>query len=217
MDIKPKADDKKVKYLEDKYNAFKNKYEPKYSLKKSSERKKNLISKLTGGFVELSSPVDIYKQGKISFEEADKFINNYDKANKSTLNLSANILASLAATTVGIFAGKKINSKYALPAVVAIGAAVGAIVRPAIKIFSRATNRTEHDAFDKEEIKKDIIAGSVNGALAGVNAGIGKEFTKKNVISKIGFEIGKQTLMALGEKLAISQQTKKAAEEENKP
>ena len=198
-------DDDKLKVLEERYKNFSNRYPQLAIQAKFMKAPNKFLSKITNRFIPPISPVEMYKNGELTYEEANDAINKLEKRNAIAVNLGANIVASLAATSAGLIVKSKVPKKAMYPIVIGAGALIGAIVRPAFKIATRMLNKVDGDAFDKAEIKKDLMSGAINGALGGLNASFGKDFSAKNIFSKIGFEFGKQGLMVGADKILLNQ------------
>ena len=116
--------------------------------------------------------IEAYKNGDITFEEADEKIKEYSIKQEESLNLFANITASVAALGVTAIAASLIAGGLATPLVLAaIGACSGAIVKSGFKFIDRATNNINDDAFDKKEIIKDCLSGAITGSVATITMG----------------------------------------------
>lgn len=206
------SDEEKIKELEKRY---------KQAIDKQgiiSERRLGNISK--SGFSTLKllgknalynaavqkNAVQLYKEGKITYEKALANIDNTEKTGEICTNVMGNIFTGFLATTAGIFLKGKY--KLSLPVVMAIGTGIGAVAKTAYGILDRALNNIKGDEFDLKSLAKDAASGAVNGSISGFNAGFGKEFTAASVLKKIGFEIGKQGVMIGGAKL-LSMQSEK--------
>lgn len=111
--------------------------------------------------------IEKYKNGEITFEEAQSEIEEFAKKQDSSLNLFSNIatsIAAIAAVTLAPVTGG---------ASLAVGAAVGAVTKAGFKCADRATNEIEGDALDAKQLGKDALSGAVTGAIAGRTAGTG--------------------------------------------
>lgn len=150
--------------------------------------------------------VDLYKDGNITYEEAQKNINTLEKTNEIATNLSANIVTSFLVTAVGLFAKGKFEAS--LPKIAAIGVLLGAVIKPLFNILDRALNNIGGDEFDLKKIGKDAFFGAINGLTSGINAGFGKDFTGKSVAIKACFEAVKQAGMILWQKFTHSEKSK---------
>lgn len=115
--------------------------------------------------------LDKYKAGKISFEEAAAYIENFENKQESMTNLFSNILtgtASIAATILTLGTGP-IGWVQALVA----GAPIGAAFKTVLKTIDRATNNIKGDDFDTKEMIKDALTGAMTGATSAVSSGVG--------------------------------------------
>ena len=111
--------------------------------------------------------IEKYKNGEITFEEAQSEIEEFAKKQDSSLNLFSNIATSIAAITAVTLAPVTGGASLA------VGAAVGAVTKAGFKCADRATNEVEGDALDAKQLAKDALSGAVTGAIAGRTAGTG--------------------------------------------
>ena len=134
--------------------------------------------------------IEQYKEGKITFEEAEAKINEYKNKQDSSLNLFSNIATS----TVAIIAGTATGGLAAI----GIGALVGAATKAGVKTVDRATNKVDGDAIDGKQIAKDALSGAVTGGIGVATAGTaGSPF-------KNGFSVGGKTLIEGGTKACVA-------------
>lgn len=115
--------------------------------------------------------LDKYNAGKISFEEAVAYIEEFENKQENMTNLFSNILTgtgSIAATVMALGTGP-----VGWAAAIAAGAPAGAILKTAIKTADRATNGIEGDALDANEMLKDALSGALTGATSAVSSGVG--------------------------------------------
>ncbi len=108
--------------------------------------------------------IEEYESGNISYESADKKLDQYKEHQKKFLNAAANVIAAGAAAIGVIGGGLGIGA----------GAIVGACFKAGAKSFERATNNTKGDTFDTKEITKDLITGGIDGAITVATAGMYK-------------------------------------------
>jgi hypothetical protein len=114
--------------------------------------------------------IEQYKNGEISFEEADETIKNFAQKQDSSLNLFSNIATSVAA--IAAVAGITVlTAGVGTGAAIAIGAGTGAAIKSAFKFTDRATNEVEGDALDAKQITRDALSGAVTGGLATATMG----------------------------------------------
>ncbi len=111
--------------------------------------------------------IEKYKNGEITFEEAQSEIEEFAKKQDSSLNLFSNIATSIAAIAAVTLAPVTGGASLAL------GAAVGAATKAGFKCADRATNEIENDALDAKQLAKDALSGAVTGTIAGRTAGTG--------------------------------------------
>ncbi|MBQ2983924.1 MAG: hypothetical protein IJD57_03925 [Candidatus Gastranaerophilales bacterium] len=138
------------------------------------------IGKMWNGFKEFTnlgqsssdcdSMLEKYKNGQISFEEAVKYIDEFDKKQNSMTNLFANIATgtgAIALATVAVASGP-----IGWGAAFMYGAPIGAALKTGIKAADRATNNVEGDALNAKSMAKDAISGAITGATSAVSSGI---------------------------------------------
>lgn len=146
--------------------------------------KQGVLGQAWNGFKEFSglgkseknceSMLEKYKNGKIGFEEALSYIEDFEKRQDGAVDLMTNI-----ATGVGAIAYAGTGP---VGFVAALGAApIGAAIKTGVNIFDRATNDVEGDALDAKEIVKDTVSGAVTGATSAVSSGIFKGIDQKNI------------------------------------
>ena len=134
-----------------------------------------------------------YKQGKISFEQAEAKINEYKSKQESSVNLFSNIATGAAA----ILAGTAVIATGGLAAI-GIGALTGAATKAGFKTVDRATNKIEGDALDGKQMAKDALSGAVTGAIGVATAG-----TAGNPFNN-GFAVGGKTLIEGGKAACVA-------------
>lgn len=116
--------------------------------------------------------LDKFKSGKVSFDEALQYIEDFETKQKNMTGLISNIatgVGSIAAATV-VAAGGPITWGCAA---MATGAAAGAAVKTAVNIADRATNEIEDDALNTKAMAKDFLSGALTGATSAVSSGVG--------------------------------------------
>lgn len=132
--------------------------------------------------------IEKFKNGEITYEEAEAEIEGYDEKQDSGLNVFANILCSVAAVAVGTLVTVATGGAAA-PAVVgalaiAAGAGAGAVTKAGIKTIDRATNKVKGDDFEGKEIARDMLSGAVTGATAAATMGTGSAATTAGSVAK---------------------------------
>ena len=110
-----------------------------------------------------------YKTGKISFEQALQYIEDFEKKQENFKDLATNIT-----TGVGAIAATALSAGSAgtIGAILAItkGAPVGALIKTSLNTVDRATNDIEDDALDLKEMSKDAIKGATVGATSAISS-----------------------------------------------
>ena len=137
--------------------------------------------------------ISLYKQGKISFEQAEAKINQYKAKQESSVNLFSNIATGAAA----ILAGTAVVATGGLAAL-GVGALTGAATKAGLKTVDRATNKVKGDALDGKQIAKDALSGAVTGGIGVATAG-----TAGNPFNN-GFAVGGKTLIEGGTKACVA-------------
>lgn len=124
-----------------------------------------------------------FKNGKITYEEADSIISEFSTKQQNSVNLAANIATGIVA--VAAVGTAVATGGLSLVAGAAIGAGVGAATKAGLKFADRATNKVEGDALDAKQITKDALSGAVDGAVSVATLGIGSgAVTAKNVATQ---------------------------------
>ena len=146
--------------------------------------------------------IEDYKNGKISYEEADSIISNFSSKQESSVNLAANILTGVVAVAV---VGSAVLTGGLSLGVIAAAAGAGAATKAGLKFIDRATNKVEGDALDGKQILKDSLSGAVDGAVSVATMGIGTSaVTAKTVAEQTLKETIKQGAIAGAKAGAIS-------------
>ena len=146
--------------------------------------------------------IEDYKNGKISYEEADSIISNFSSKQESSVNLAANILTGVVAVAV---VGSAVLTGGLSLGVIAAAAGAGAATKAGLKFIDRATNKVEGDAVDGKQILKDSLSGAVDGAISVATMGIGTSaVTAKTVAEQTLKETIKQGAIAGAKAGAIS-------------
>ena len=132
--------------------------------------------------------IEKFKNGEITYEEAEAEIEGYDVKQDSGLNVFANILCSIAAVAVGTLVTVA-TCGAAAPAVVgalavAAGAGAGAVTKAGVKVIDRSTNKVQGDDFEGKEIARDMLSGAVTGATAAATMGTGSAATTAGSVAK---------------------------------
>lgn len=111
--------------------------------------------------------IEKYKNGEITFEEAETMINEYGAKQESSLNLFSNIATSIAAIgTVAAVTATIATGGLLAPVAIALGAGSGALTKAGFKALDRATNEVEGDALNGKTLAKDALSGAVTGGVA---------------------------------------------------
>ena len=126
---------------------------------KEAKDKQGFLGNIWNGFKEVTnlgqsasdcdSMVKKFKMGKISFEEAVQYIEDFENKQDNMADLFSNVLtgtAAIAATVATSGVGT-----IGLATALKIGAPVGAIAKTALGTVDRATNNVEGDEFDTKE------------------------------------------------------------------
>jgi len=127
--------------------------------------------------------VQAFENGKMSFEEALNYINEFENKQKDASILLSNIATgavSIAAATVAAPVGG-----VGLGIAIAKGAPIGALVKTAINTVDRCTNDIKEDDFDTKAIVKDIVSGAATGITSAVPSGIGIGVKEGNVFKSL--------------------------------
>ncbi len=177
-------------------NSFRENKQIKF-LKEKLENVKNqqgFIGNLWNGFKELTtlgvsvsdceSMLQKYNSGKISFEEAVEYINNFEKKQENVTDLAVNIGTGAAAIAA--------TAGMASAPLLAIGAGVGAIVKTGIKFLDKSTNNIKNDEYNLKSIVKDGISGAITGTTSAIPSSFfkGKNAAVSNSLFKNGFKCG---------------------------
>ena len=200
-----------IKKLEEKEKKIKDKHGFLYIKGKSNARfllagNINKFSPMKFTLASLKADaVELYKNGEISYENADKMLTRRGKFNDSTVNIISSIFTGLLASTAGLALKGKCKSSMA--AIVGITSLVGAVTNTGVRMLDRAFNNIKGDEFNPITVAKDALSGALNGMFSGLNIGIdGKNkgdsiLTGKYVAKKAGFEALKQAGFITAEKL----------------
>ena len=114
--------------------------------------------------------IEQFKDGEISYEEAEAELDKFETKQDNGLNLFANIAVSVLA-----IAAATLTAGAAAPlAAVAVGAAVGAVTKTGVKLLDRGTNNVQGDDFDAKQMAKDALSGAITGGIAAATMGNGK-------------------------------------------
>ncbi len=166
-----------------------------------AKNKQGFIGNLWNGFKELTNigvsvsdcegMLQKYQSGKISFEEAVEYIENFEKKQENVTDLAVNIGTGVAAiaATAGI--------PTAAP-LIAIGAGVGAVAKAGIKFLDRATNNIKDDEYNLKSIAKDGISGAITGTTSAIPSSFFKNTKSTAVGRKLLFENGFKCGLACG-------------------
>ena len=133
----------------------------------------NGVKEITGSGISKSkceSVLEQYKQGYISFDEALEYIESFDRKQNNMTDLESNIATGIGAIAVATCLA---SGPMGWIAALTFGAPVGAVLKPLIKIFDRATNKVKNDELNAKQIMKDTISGAMVGATSAVSSGVG--------------------------------------------
>lgn len=122
------------------------------------------ITDLGQSYSDCEKMLDKYKTGKISFDEALQYIENFDKKQTSGVNLLSNITTGVATIAATVVTGG---------GAIIVGAPLGAGVKTGLKALDRATNNVKGDVLDGKTIAKDMVTGALTGATSAVSSGVG--------------------------------------------
>lgn len=114
--------------------------------------------------------LDKYNNGQISFEEAVKYIEEYEKKQENMAGLFKNIATGTGAIALTIAAVG--TGPIGWGAALAYGAPIGAALKTGISMADRATNNVDNDVLDGKQIAKDAISGAITGTTSAVSSGI---------------------------------------------
>lgn len=146
--------------------------------------------------------IEDYKNGKITYEEADSIISEFSSKQESSVNFAANIATGITATLV---VGSAVLTGGLSLGVIAAAAGVGGATKAGLKFLDRATNKVEGDALDAKQLAKDALSGAVDGAVSVATMGIGTTaVTAKTVTEQTIKETIKQGVISGAKAGAIS-------------
>lgn len=134
----------------------------------------NEIKEITGLGLSKSdcqSALEAFNNNEISFEEAVKYIDDFERKQNTTTDLVTNIATGVGAIAVATTAVASGPIGWGLA--LTYGAPIGAALKTGIKIADRVTNDVEGDAFDMKQIAKDAVSGAATGATSAVTSGVG--------------------------------------------
>jgi len=114
--------------------------------------------------------IEDFKTGKITYEEAESIITQFETKQENSVNLAANIATGIAAVAV---VGSAVVTGGLSLGVIAAAAGVGAATKAGLKFADRATNKLKGDALDGKQLAKDALSGAVDGAVSVATMGIG--------------------------------------------
>ena len=115
------------------------------------------------------SKLQEYKNGKISFEQALQYIEEFERKQENFSELATNIatgVGAIATTALALGTGGSIG----VPLAITKGAPVGALIKTGLKTLDRATNNIQDDALDAKAMAKDAITGAAVGATSAVSS-----------------------------------------------
>ncbi len=166
---------------------------------KETKSKQGIIGKLWDGFKNVTGigagskkaekSIEDYKNGKITKEEMEKAVNDYQEGQKQCVDMVADIASGIAsfgafslATGLGIAAAPFTGgaSIGLVAAGFGIAGAAGAAVKVGIKGIDSAIGGRKYDT-----LGYDLATGGINGVFAPITAGIGGA-TGKVVAGKVG-------------------------------
>ena len=117
------------------------------------------------------SMLEKFNSGEVSFEEAVKYIDDFDNKQENMSGLLSNVLTGIGAITTTILTVG--TGPIGWGVALLKGAPIGAALKTGINLLDRATNNIEGDEFDVKEMAKDAISGAMTGATSAVSSGVG--------------------------------------------
>ncbi len=143
-----------------------------------------------GGSSKVEKNIEKYKNGEITFEEAQESIKKYQDGQKMSVDVVGDIASGILA--VGAFSlaigSAVVTGGASLPIALGIATAAGAGSKIAIKASDSAVGGREYSLKD---LGYDAATGAVNGLLAPVTNGIGASVTK-TIGTKMGLTVVKE-------------------------
>ena len=114
--------------------------------------------------------IEDFKNGKITYEEAENIISGFSTKQKNSVNFAANILTGVVAVAV---VGSIVATGGLSLGAIGLGALAGGATKAGLKFADRATNKVEGDALDGKQLLKDSLSGALDGAVSVATMGIG--------------------------------------------
>lgn len=157
-------------------------------------KKDEKLNKKLGKLDSKDAIIQQYRQGKISYKDADNYIEQLDTTYNAITKTIINVTTGVFAMSAGI-AMKAKEAKN--PQIFVATILTGILAKVGLSIFERSQNNIKKDEFDIKQIAKDAVSGAINGAFSGIYTGIGKttQVTGAYVGKRVGFEFVKQTGM----------------------
>lgn len=122
-----------------------------------------------------------FQNGKISYQEVDKYIDNYKYTQRDASEITLDILTGAGAfgvfsasqkltKFVGPFTGQKVNKvigKFSKPIGLGLAIVTGAFAKPTLRFFDRIYLKRKEKK-DNKTFWKDVATGTLDGAMAPV-------------------------------------------------
>ena len=158
--------------------------------------KQGFLGKAWNGFKELTSlgvsesdcntMLKKFQNGLVSFEEAVKYIEEFDKKQENMSDLLSNVITGVgsiayATSVVAATTATAGSATILWGAAAKLGAPIGAAIKIGVNGLDRATNDIDDDVFDAKQIIKDGISGAVTGTTSAVSSGIGAPIKDRNL------------------------------------
>ncbi len=135
--------------------------------------------------------IEDFKSGKLSFEEAQSKISEFESKQESSVNMFSNIVSGIAVTAA---VGSAIATGGLSLAVVGGSALLGGATKAGLKFADRATNRVKGDALNKKQLAKDGLSGAVEGVATAVTMGVGTAAKTAGTVAEAASSTAKATL-----------------------
>ena len=117
------------------------------------------------------SMLNKFNAGRVSFQEAVEYIDEFQDKQKNMSGLLSNVLTGVGAIASTIFTAG--TGTILWKTAIACGAPIGAALKTSINLIDRATNNIEGDELDIKQMAKDAISGAMTGTTSAVSSGVG--------------------------------------------
>jgi len=152
---------------------------------------------------ECETIIDDYKNGKITYEEAEGKIEAYKNGQTNSVNTATSLVIGVA--TTAILASAVMTGGPSIGVGVLVAAGVGAVLKTGLKIADRATNNIKNDEFDAKQLGKDALSGVLDGAVSVGMMGLGTSaVTLKTVTEQTAKQVVKTGIIQGAKAGAIS-------------